>query len=69
MICVRQMSLTRNCDHYAKEYEEASEKVNAANRSLTEEERRLAVKAVERARQKRADMLTQLNRHKQEHGC
>jgi hypothetical protein len=69
MICARKETLIKLSRVYSKEYSEAVMKMGGITRKIAKDDWTLAWNLAERARRRSADILIQLRRHTEEHGC
>ena len=69
MICARRETLIHLGHLYSKEYSEAVLTLGSISRKIAKDDRTLAWNFAERARTRSADILIQLKRHQEEHGC
>jgi hypothetical protein len=69
MICARRESIHNLSDVYLQEYTEAVERLSGIRRQIARDEWELEWELAERARKKSAQILIDLKKHKDAHGC
>jgi hypothetical protein len=69
MNCAQRTSLVQLCDRFIKEYAEAVAELNALSGRVSRQEWDLAWLAADRAGKKSDEILMNLKRHTDEHGC